>query len=76
MERGRIGSIKMKRKRKETYNWFRGEENKMEVRKMGCKKGKGSKKKGRKKDRKILKKIGIMGRERKSENSARNDDKN
>ena len=48
----------------------------MEVRKMGWKKGKGSKKKGRRKDRKILKKIGIMGRERKSENSARNDDKN
>ena len=43
---------------------------------MGWKKGKGSKKKGRRKDRKILKKIGIMGRERKSERRARNRDKN
>ena len=66
----------MKRKRKKSNNWFTGEENKMEVRKMGWKKGKGSKKKGRRKDRKILKKFGIMGRERKSEISARNDDKN
>ena len=48
----------------------------MEVRKMGCKKGKRQKEKGKRKDRKISKFCGIMGRERKSEISARNDDKN